>query len=183
MAFSLSRLCWGIYGCRTKNWASIPITDGADRYTTIQRDGQEERAYLQELMKRQRSVIGRATTCWRASLADNPNEQVVIKDSWEYEEQPEEGLLLKEATEAGVKNVAQYYSHETVCVGGKKDEVLDNVRKGHSVTEGRIPLQERRSTLSEPTSSSRGEARRKRDHRAVVSHPCRPLNVRVRTCP
>ena len=37
-----------------------------------------------------------------------------MQDSWEYEERPEEGLLLKEATQAGVKNVARYYHHETV---------------------------------------------------------------------
>lgn len=68
---------------------------------------------------------------------------LVIKDSWEYEERPEEGLLLKEATEAEVENVARYYRHETVRVGGTVDDVLDNVRKGLSDTIGRNPLQQR----------------------------------------
>jgi hypothetical protein len=45
------------------------IMEGDDtRYTEIQRDSQMERLYLEELMKRQGSVVGRATTClpdWR----------------------------------------------------------------------------------------------------------------------
>ena len=56
-------------------------------------------------------------------------DRLAIKDSWEYEERPEEGLLLKEATGAGVKNVARYYHHETVRVGGVIDDVRNNVRK------------------------------------------------------
>jgi hypothetical protein len=67
----------------------------------------------------------------------------VVNDSWEYEERPEEGLLLKEATEAGVKNVVRYYYYETVHVGGKVDDALDNVRKGQSETAGRNLLQRR----------------------------------------
>lgn len=41
------------------------------------------------------------------------DERLVIKDAWEYEERPEEGPLLKDATEAGVKNVARCYHHKT----------------------------------------------------------------------
>lgn len=65
---------------------------------------------------------------------DESNRRLVIKDSWEYKEQTKEGLLIKEATEAGVKNVAQYYHHKTVCANGKVDDVLKNVRKGLSDT-------------------------------------------------
>jgi hypothetical protein len=42
----------------------------------------------------------------------------------------EEGELLREATEKGVVNVARYYHHETVHVGGSEDDVNGNVRKG-----------------------------------------------------
>ncbi|KAF1996945.1 serine/threonine-protein kinase Sgk2 [Amniculicola lignicola CBS 123094] len=130
------------------------IMENNGRYTDIQRNGQTERLYLGELMKRQRSVAGRATTCWRGSLEDKGDGRVVIKDSWEYEERPEEGLLLKEATEAGVENVARYYHHETVRVGGEMDDVLYNVRKGLSEAGGRNAFQQRRSMPSEPTTSS-----------------------------
>ncbi|KAF2469535.1 uncharacterized protein BDR25DRAFT_157705, partial [Lindgomyces ingoldianus] len=59
---------------------------------------------------------------------------LAIKDSWEYEERPKEGLLLKEATEAGVKNVARYYHHETVLIKDEVDDVSKNVRRGLSDT-------------------------------------------------
>ncbi|KAF2188774.1 hypothetical protein K469DRAFT_70746 [Zopfia rhizophila CBS 207.26] len=130
------------------------ILDDGGRYTQIQRDGRMERLGLEELMKRQRSVAGRATTCWRGSLEDEPDGGLVIKDSWEFEERPEEGLLLKEATEAGVKNVARYYHHETVHARGEVDEVRHNVRKGLSDTGGRNPFQQRRPTLPEAVTSS-----------------------------
>ncbi|KAF2804372.1 serine/threonine-protein kinase Sgk2 [Mytilinidion resinicola] len=128
------------------------IVEDDGRYTHIQRDGQVERLCVEELMKRQRSVAGRATTCWRGSLMDESKRGLVIKDSWEYEERHEEGLLLKEATEAGVKNVARYYHHETVRTGGEVDDILANVRKGLSNTVGRNPFQ-RRAAHSEVVTS------------------------------
>jgi len=113
-----------------------------------------ERLYLEELMKRKRSVAGRATTCWKACLIEGNSENwLAIKDSWEYEERPEEGLLLKEATDAGVKNVARYYHYETVHVGGAVDDVRNNVRKGLNDASGRNPLQQRRSAIPEAIAS------------------------------
>lgn len=47
-------------------------------------------------------------------------EEVAIRS---YEDRPEEDLLLKEATDAGVRNIAQYYHHETVSVRGTIDDV------------------------------------------------------------
>jgi len=119
------------------------IAGESRRYTSIQRDGRIERLCLEDLIKRQRSVAGRATRCWKAFVEDMPDWWLVVKDSWEYEERPEEGLLLKEATEAGVKNMVRYYYYETVHVGGKVDDALDNVRKGQSETAGRNLLQRR----------------------------------------
>ena len=132
------------------------IAKDSRRYTIIQRDDQMERIWLEDIIKRQRSVTGRATTCWTGSVADVPDQPLVIKDSWEYEERPEEGLLLKEATEAGVKNVARYYYHETVRIGGTVDDVLENVRKGLSDTVGRNPLHQRAAhfeSMTSPTTS------------------------------
>ena len=65
----------------------------------------------------------------------------MIKDSWEFKEWPKEGLLLKETTEAGVKNVARYYHYKTVHIGGKIDDVRHNMRKGLSNADGRNPFQ------------------------------------------
>ncbi|MCJ1351308.1 MAG: hypothetical protein MMC33_001292 [Icmadophila ericetorum] len=117
------------------------LEEDAGRYTDIQRNGLVERLCLEELMQQQSSVAGRATTCWRGYV--NPDTQLVIKDSWEYEERPEEGLLLKEATEAGVENVARYYHHETVYVRDAVDDVRNNVRRGLQYADGRNPFHQR----------------------------------------
>jgi hypothetical protein len=130
------------------------IAEDGVRYTSIQRNGQMGRIYLEDRIKQQRSVAGRATTCWKGSVADAPDQALVIKDSWGYEERPEEGLLLKQATDAGVENVARYYYHETVRIGGTVDDVLDNVRKGLSDTGGRNPLQQRTAPFESITSST-----------------------------
>jgi Fungal protein kinase len=60
--------------------------DDGGRYTQIQRGGRMECLGLKELIKRQRFVPGRATTCWRGSLGDDLDGGFVIKDSWEFEE-------------------------------------------------------------------------------------------------
>ncbi|PSN59265.1 hypothetical protein BS50DRAFT_580135 [Corynespora cassiicola Philippines] len=132
--------------------------------THVQRDGGPERLWLRELIKRKRSVAGRATTCWKGSVRDEVDCELVIKDSWEYEERPEEGLLLKEATEAGVNNVARYYYHETVLVDGRADDVLENVRKGLSEALGRDPLQRRAiNHESAPSVSTSGASQQEKE--------------------
>jgi hypothetical protein len=86
-------------------------------------------------MKRHSSVAGRATTCWKAyRYGDESNKILVIKDSWQYTERREEGEFLCSATEKGVVNVARYYHHETVRVGGRDDDINGNVRKGLGIT-------------------------------------------------
>ncbi|KAJ8071763.1 hypothetical protein OCU04_002079 [Sclerotinia nivalis] len=128
------------------------LKEDAKKYINIQRNDLEERLYLEELMQRQPCVVGRATTCWRGYV--NRDTQLVIKDSWEYEDQPEEGVLLKEATEAGVENISRYYHHETVCVGDAVDDIRNNVRNGLQDASGRNPFQQRQPAISESTTSS-----------------------------
>ena len=132
------------------------VVEDSARYIHIHQNGRTRRLCLKDLMKRQSSVAGRATTCWRGSLGDKLDGGLVIKDSWEFEERPEEGLLLKEATKAGVKNVARYYHHETVHIGSEIDDVRHNVRKGLSDTDGRNPFQQRRPILPASSTISRG---------------------------
>lgn len=142
------------------------IIEGDDgRYMEIQRNSKTERVYIVELMKRQRSIAGRATTCWKGYVgAVELGDPLVIKDSWEYEDRPEEGLLLQEATKAGVENVARYYHYETVCFGGAVDDVLGSVRKRLNDDDGRNPFERRRTRLcnalaSATTSGSSGQER------------------------
>ncbi|KAI9856118.1 MAG: hypothetical protein M1813_009236 [Trichoglossum hirsutum] len=129
------------------------ILEDNDRCTHIWRNGHTELPRFEGFMKRQRSVAGRATTCWRGSLRDKSNRGLAIKVPWEYKERPEEGLFLKEATEAGVKNVTRYYHHETVRTGSEVDDVPDEVRKGLSDIVGRKPFQQRWAAHSEANTS------------------------------
>ncbi|KAH8728877.1 hypothetical protein GQ44DRAFT_737107 [Phaeosphaeriaceae sp. PMI808] len=96
----------------------------------------------------------------KGSVADAPDQAVVIKDSWKYEERPEEGLLLKEAIEAGVQNVA--------C--GDMDDVLLHVRKGLSDTVGRNPLQHSPGT-GRGRSRSRATGRKRSSSNIYASTP------------
>ncbi|KAI9777130.1 MAG: hypothetical protein M1839_009086 [Geoglossum umbratile] len=109
---------------------TISQSDGK-RYMEITRNGKTERLILTELMKRHSSVAGRATTCWKAYCDGDESKMIlVVKDSWQYPEREEEGELLRDATEKGVVNVARYYHHETVRVGGKDDDIVAMFEKG-----------------------------------------------------
>ncbi|KAL0253377.1 hypothetical protein SLS55_010354 [Diplodia seriata] len=119
---------------------TISEDDDGTKYLEIQRSGRLERIRLQRTMNRQRVIVGRATTCWEGWIegdsddnsdgdSDGSPQRVVVKDSWEYEDRPEEGPLLEEATAAGVDHIARHYHHETVHVGGIPDDVIGNVRK------------------------------------------------------
>ncbi|KAH6883929.1 serine/threonine-protein kinase Sgk2 [Thelonectria olida] len=110
------------------------ITSDGERYIEIERDGQTQRIIIDEVMKRAPCIAGRATTCWKAHCKEDPQTPLVIKDSWQYTDQDEEGILVQEATENGVVNVARYYHHETVRVRGADDDVRSNVRKGLDIT-------------------------------------------------
>ncbi|KAF7586260.1 hypothetical protein BBP40_009186 [Aspergillus hancockii] len=116
--------------------SSIGSTSEGKKFIEIIRDGQSERLILDSLMKRAPCVAGRATTCWKAHReGDKAHVPLVIKDSWQYPEREEEGKLLAAATEKSVVNVARYYYHETVHVGGIVDDIRGNVRKGLDVTQ------------------------------------------------
>ena len=107
------------------------MTAGSKRFIQIERNGQQERLIIDELVKRSPSIVGRATTCWKAHReGDDLWTPLVIKDSWQYPERPQEGEMIREATEKGVVNAARYYYHETVSVGNQDDDVESNVRKG-----------------------------------------------------
>ncbi|EQL30288.1 hypothetical protein BDFG_07209 [Blastomyces dermatitidis ATCC 26199] len=146
------------------------------KYIDIERNGQKERLIIDGLMTRAQCIAGRATTCWKAHR-ENDDSQIplVIKDSWQYSERDEEGELLREATEKNVVNVARYYHHETVCVSGKYDDILNTVRHGLDVTQMSnslmLPLSrsEPRTSLDRQSSSTTG--RKRSSSRADTSLP------------
>ncbi len=117
------------------------------RYVEVTRNGQIERLMLTQLIKKQAVVAGRATTCWEAYRdGDESKEFLIVKDSWQYEERPEEGELIKEATDKGVRNIARYYHHETVQVDGINDDISQNVRRGMMKKWGRITFRQKSIT-------------------------------------
>ncbi|KAK3369484.1 hypothetical protein B0T24DRAFT_708101 [Lasiosphaeria ovina] len=59
------------------------ITTAGEQYTEITRDGHTERLIIDDLMQRAACVAGRATTCWKAHRAGDPQTLLVIKDSWQ----------------------------------------------------------------------------------------------------
>ena len=93
---------------------------------------------------------------------------------WEFEDRPE-GLLLKEATDTGVKNITRYYHHETVHAGGEIDDVHHNVRKGLCDSGGKNPFQ--RQPEATTVGGKSGTITRKRslsDVQASMRPPKRP---------
>ncbi|KEZ45484.1 hypothetical protein SAPIO_CDS1802 [Scedosporium apiospermum] len=88
------------------------------------------RAGSQRFIEIERNA-GRATTCWKAHRKeDSRKTPLVIKDSWQLIGREEEGKLLREVTDRGVTNVARYYYHDTVRVGGRTDDIWYNIRAG-----------------------------------------------------
>ncbi|KAF1811423.1 hypothetical protein P152DRAFT_467085 [Eremomyces bilateralis CBS 781.70] len=142
----------------------------------------------QFVIRRAACVVGRATTCWKAYReGDESREPLVIKDSWQYLEREEEGLLLQEATEKNVTNVARYYHHETVCVGSEVDDVYGGVRKGLDTSKA-TNYKPKSSIMLPPLTKERGRSAgsvRKRSRSAALTQSCRPaseLPNRVHRC-
>ncbi|KKZ63527.1 hypothetical protein EMCG_02152 [[Emmonsia] crescens] len=164
---------------------TVITTDGA-RYIRIEQDGREERLIIDEVVRRSACVSGRGTTCWKTHRdGDESRTPLVVKESWQHPERDEEGELLREATEKGVVNVARYYYHETIQVGGKDDDIRDGVRRGLDITTasnynptGSRPPLSRSGSRKEKSSRA---ASRKRSSTCV--EPSLPPNKRTQSHP
>ncbi|KAF5856232.1 hypothetical protein ETB97_007685 [Aspergillus alliaceus] len=118
---------------------TIMCASDGTRFIKIIRHSRPEHLVLDELMKRSSCVAGRATTY-----------------SWQYPERDEEGVLLQKALEEGVTNVARYYSHQTVHVGGKIDDVLENIRKNLDLARAKYQRPARlRTSITEDEGNTR----------------------------
>lgn len=111
-------------------------------------------------MLRVRCIDGRATTYWRAHLADHPEKRLVVKDSWQYVERDQEGELLREVTENGVPYMTRYYHHETVQVREMDDDIRSSVRRGARYN-GSHEVPSRTTNASEHRRTKRIEGRPK----------------------
>ena len=143
-----TRVMLGYYLMTDKQLGLDPTIQGSEgeRCIEITRDGQAERLILTALIKRQPAIVARGTICWRAYRdTDKMKKPLIIKDSWQYEERPEEGLFVKEATNRGVENIARYYHHETVHVDGEIDDTLYSVPRKLMEPCGRTTFKQRNS--------------------------------------
>ncbi|KAI1086236.1 hypothetical protein F5B19DRAFT_175473 [Rostrohypoxylon terebratum] len=159
------------------------ITSGGERYIEITRDGSPERLIFDGAMRRAPCIAGRATTCWKAHSERDPRTPLVIKDSWQYTEREEEGLLLEEVTNKGVVNMARHYHHYTVQVRGATDDVRGNVRKGLDITMAENYRSERSIALRTVTAAtSSREGRSMASRKRLASQTDAPLPSTKRSC-
>ena len=161
------------------------MTVGDKRYIEIERESGKERLVIDKVIKRVPCVAGRATTCWKVHQEEDPSTPLVVKDSWQYPEREVEGELLRAATEKGVMNVARYFHHETVRVGGQDDDIRANVQKGLDITKAKNYTPEK----AMPPPSTTGRRASRRDGSSSVtgrkrSSSCTamPLPPSKRTC-
>ena len=160
--------------------------DGDQWWITINREGQTERLVIGEVPVRPAHCIaGRATVCWKAHRKGEPDRPLVIKDSWQYVERPEEGELLRKATDGKLANVVRYYHHETVMIDGKADEIQGNVRGGLDVTKA-TNYRPQRSASSSGTNAvetpSEGQSSSNVGTKRTASHPDETLPPSKRSC-
>ena len=159
---TFTRVMLGYYLMTYEQLGLDPTVQGPEgkRSVEITRDGQVERLILTALIKKQAAIVTRGTTCWRAYRdTDKTKKPLIVKDSWQYKERPEEGLLIEEATNRGVENIARYYHHETVRVDGEIDDTLGNIRRGMMEACGRTSFRQNPPKKTGPTASdSQGTA-------------------------
>ena len=159
---AFTRAMLGYYLMTDEQLGLDPTVQGPEgkRYIEITRDSQVERLILTKSIKKQAAIVARGTTCWRAYRdTDKTKKPLIVKDSWQYKERPEEGLLIEEATNRGVENIARYYHHETVRVHGEIDDTLGNIRRGMMEACGRTSFRQNAPKEPGPTASdSQGAA-------------------------
>ncbi|XTI91275.1 hypothetical protein V2W45_1471087 [Cenococcum geophilum] len=102
---------------------------------------------------------------------------LIIKDSWQYLEREKEGKLLRKAMGKEVVNMARYYYHKTVYIGGRDNNIY-NIRKGLDIIRATnyklegliIPLRpaKRSSSYAKLPPSKRTKALYKASSRAAI---------------
>jgi hypothetical protein len=143
--FKFTRVMLGYFLMNNEQLGLDPTTQQADgkRYMEITRNDKIERLILTEDITKQAVIVGRATTCWRAYRdGDESEEPLVVKDSWQYEERPEEGAYQGGNGQRRAKHRPVLSSRDGQ-VGGKNDDTIENVRRGLMKTCGRTTFRQK----------------------------------------
>ena len=112
---------------------TILILD-SNRYIKIVRNSQTKRLILIKVIRRIRYIASRAITCQKVYYKGNISKApLIIKDLQQYLQREEEGKLLYKVIEKGVVNIARYYHHKTIYIGGKDNNIF-NIYKGLDIT-------------------------------------------------
>ncbi|KAI0855407.1 serine/threonine-protein kinase Sgk2 [Xylaria cubensis] len=102
--------------------------ENGKRYIEVDQGDTKVRLIIDDVMHRAYCIAGRATTCWKAHPEGSPDSTLVIKDSWQYPDREQEGIMLRQTTDKNVVHMARHFHHETVQVRGMDDDVYNNVR-------------------------------------------------------
>ena len=91
--------------------------DDGDQFITVVEDatGKERRLQLEPIpIARQRAIVCRGTSCFRAWTPSSENLQYVAKFSWVSAKRQPEADLLRLARERGVEGVAKLFGHHRI---------------------------------------------------------------------
>ncbi len=100
-----------------------------DMFVTVKESGSEKNRRLQldlEPIARQRAIVCRGTSCYRARDVGSEASKYVVKFSWRSDKRAPEGYLLRLAKDRGVEGVAQLVAY--------KDKIasIEDMRSGLS---------------------------------------------------
>ncbi|KAL5085428.1 hypothetical protein Trisim1_010537 [Trichoderma cf. simile WF8] len=83
--------------------------------------------------------------CWKSNhlqegrSRDDPQTAFAIKDSWRCPERDDEGEILREVTQQGAIDFAQYCYYETVCIRDTDNDIRNSVSTGLGITTAVAP--------------------------------------------
>ncbi len=130
------------------------INDDGQNRIHIVRDGVPEVVVLDKEFATTKAISSRGTSVWKGHLlGDVQRNPIVVKDTLQLAERPDEGVSLQRVTE-GAKNFVAYYHHEVVHVDGRPDGT-DLIRQGLAEGCGKLAdLRVRPETSGFPLASS-----------------------------
>ncbi len=116
---------------------TIRVDSEGRKLVSVVRDSVHEDIVLDKVLATTKAISSRGTTVWKGyRLNDTSGNAIVVKDTWQLLERPDEGELLRRVKE-GAQHLVTYYHHEVVQVNCCRDGA-DLIRKGLAEGRGKI---------------------------------------------